>query len=145
MFAPASLMKLPIAMSYMKWSESDPSILSRQFKVERETASIQNFPPEEQLKSENTYSAIDLISRALIYSDNDANRILVDNIPSDTLMSIFKDLSIPIIDDLEKGSDDYISVKEYASFFRILYNASYLERSSSERLLDILSKSRFNE
>ncbi len=142
-FAPASLMKLPIAMSYMKWAESDPSILTKELKINRETASVQNYIPEEQLSTWSTYSVLDLISRALIYSDNDANRTLMDNIPENILMWIFGDLWIPIVEELEKWVTDYISVKEYASFFRILYNASYLERSSSEKLLEILSESKF--
>jgi hypothetical protein len=142
-FAPASLMKLPIAMSYMKWAETDPSILTKEFQINRETASVQNYIPEEQLSTWSTYNVLDLISRALIYSDNDANRTLMDNIPENILMWIFGDLWIPIVDELEKWVTDYISVKEYASFFRILYNASYIERSSSEKLLEILSQSKF--
>jgi beta-lactamase class A len=144
-FAPASLMKLPISMSYMKWSETNPGILSKMLTIRQENASTQNFIPDVGVDTWSTYSVIDLISRALIYSDNDANRTLVDNIPEDVLMSIFKDLWVPVIDRLKEWIDEYISVKEYASFFRMLYNASYLDRRSSETLLGILSESKFQD
>jgi len=36
-----------------------------------------------------------------------------------------------------------LSVKTFSSFFRILFNASYLSKASSERLLAILSRSSF--
>jgi hypothetical protein len=39
--------------------------------------------------------------------------------------------------------DEFLSVQTYESFFRILYNASYLSRNASNWALDILSKSEF--
>ncbi|MDO8560151.1 MAG: serine hydrolase [bacterium] len=38
-----------------------------------------------------------------------------------------------------------MSVKDYASFFRILYNASYLNREQSERALGLMTKTRFRD
>ncbi|HEX8923420.1 MAG TPA: serine hydrolase, partial [Patescibacteria group bacterium] len=40
---------------------------------------------------------------------------------------------------------DIISVKSYASFFRILFNSSYLDNDMSEKALEILSTSRFKD
>lgn len=144
-FAPASLMKIPVSIAYLKLAESDPSILNKEFSIIRENESIQNFKPDELLSSSGTYTVTNLIERSLIYSDNDANRTLLENIQGDYILRVFKDLDIPIVDKLEKWAEDYISVKQYASFFRILYNASYLERGSSEELLRILSQSHYTE
>jgi hypothetical protein len=38
-----------------------------------------------------------------------------------------------------------MSVKDYASFFRILYNASYLSKDSSQKALSLLSEVDFTD
>jgi beta-lactamase class A len=40
-------------------------------------------------------------------------------------------------------SEDFISVKMYSSFFRLLYNSTYLNREMSEKGLEILSTTHF--
>ena len=42
-------------------------------------------------------------------------------------------------------SDDFMTVKTYASFFRILYNASYLSPAMSEKALSLLSQITFDK
>jgi beta-lactamase class A len=140
-FAPASLMKLPVAMAYVKWSESYPELLKASFTGVAESIAHQNITPGEIVEADKSYTVDDLIKRALIYSDNNANQTLLSNIPTEVLFGVLRDLSIPVIDEITKGKDDYISVREYASFFRILYNASYLTREGSRYLLDVMSHS----
>ncbi len=142
-YAPASLMKLPIAISYLKWVEIDPSIWDKKLIGVYETSSTQNISPTEHISEWSGYTIDELIRYALVYSDNDANRTLMNNISPENLFRVFRELWIPIIQELEEWKDDYISVKEYASFFRILYNASYLSRSSSEYLLTVMSESEY--
>ena len=43
----------------------------------------------------------------------------------------------------QSKEDDFLSVQTYASFFRVLFNATYLSREASEWALDLLSKSEF--
>jgi hypothetical protein len=43
-----------------------------------------------------------------------------------------------------KTPEDFLSVKDMATFFRILYNASYLGRENSEYALKLLSQVDFN-
>lgn len=140
-FSPASLMKLPVSMAYMKWSEEYPALWNLSFTWILENKSFQNITPSHHIIEGNQYSIDTLISTALIYSDNDANTTLTRNIPDNLLLRVFRELNIPIIDELQNGSDEYINVQEYASFFRILFNASYLSRTSSEYLLEIMSRS----
>lgn len=138
-FAPASLMKLPVTMAYMKWAEEDSTVFGKIFSGIVETNSIQNIIPWQSIRAGGTYSLDELFKYSLIYSDNNANSTLLANIPQDLLFRVFRDLNIPIIDNLEQWEDEYITVKEYASFFRILFNSSYLSRTSSEYLLKIMS------
>ena len=138
-FAPASLMKLPVTMGYMKWAEEDPVVWSKAFTGITENTSVQNIVPGETVESGLSYNLDTLIKYSLIFSDNNANSTLLANIPQELLFRVFRELNIPIIDNLEQGQDEYITVKEYASFFRILFNSSYLSRASSEHLLKIMS------
>ena len=52
------------------------------------------------------------------------------------------DLGIPVPDGLHEYR---INVKKYASFFRILFNASYLTKEMSNKALGLLSKADFDE
>jgi len=45
----------------------------------------------------------------------------------------------------EEDINDSVSLKEYSSFFRILYNASYLTPSSSQFALSLLTKTDFTD
>jgi beta-lactamase class A len=139
-FAPASLMKLPVTLAYAKWWESYPALWNITFTGSVDPT-IQDIAPEKRIEPWKPYTIDTLIRYALIYSDNNANRTLLDHIPRDILFRVFRDLSIPVIDEIEKWENEYISVKEYASFFRILYNASYLSQDHSSYLLDIMTQS----
>lgn len=65
------------------------------------------------------------------------------NISENDLSRIYTDLGIEIPG--IRNVDDFMSVKDYASFFRVLYNASYLNREMSEKALDLLSKTDFED
>lgn len=77
----------------------------------------------------------------IIYSDNSAMNILTGIMPIDFYTKVSKDLSIKVPQ--KDTEENYLSVKEVATFFRILYNASYLDRDSSEYALNVLSKATF--
>jgi len=146
-FAPASLLKVPLLMAYLKQSELTPEILEEtiiaaSFDYEKE----QNVLPEKQLIAGQSYSIKELIEQAIIYSDNYAYYILMQSI-DDTLMDqMYADMGMVI----KKGTNtpaggDIISVREYSSFFRVLFNASYLNRENSEYALGLLAKSAYDQ
>ncbi|HXH18617.1 MAG TPA: hypothetical protein VNJ07_05995 [Chitinophagales bacterium] len=60
-------------------------------------------------------------------SDNEAMQLVFENTGNEILERTFNDLGIIIggVADL----DDYVSVKEYSSCFRLLYNATYLNKT----------------
>jgi beta-lactamase class A len=97
--------------------------------------------PSENLETGKTYTVKELISRMLMYSDNQAYGLLVKNIELSDLVRVYKDFGINL-DGLGK-TDEIVNVQNYSAFFRILYNSSYLSRDHSEELLSILSKSDF--
>lgn len=68
--------------------------------------------------------------------------ILTGIMPLDFYTKVSNDLSIKV--PKKDTEENYLSVKEVATFFRILYNSSYLSRDSSEYALDLLSRVTFN-
>lgn len=147
-FSPASLLKVPLAMAYFNKSESNPEILSRKIKFEEKGSLdrdlMQNISPKEKIKSGEEYSAEELIEKMLVYSDNNAAELLLGNIDETTLNRAYSDLGIKVPNEIEADGSN-MTVVSYASFFRILFNASYINEKNSEKLLEILSQSDFND
>lgn len=143
-FSPASLLKVPLMMAYLKKAENNPSILMKMIPFE-ESANIleTNVPKEQQLEKGKQYSVIELVNRMITLSDNTSLELLSKNIPSEEIEAIHRDLGIAVPS--QETEEDFISVKEYASLFRVLFNASYLSREMSEKALEILSSTTFQE
>lgn len=120
-------MKIPVLMTYLKWSETEPNLLNKKlFLDETEHSTELHFPPSKILENKKEYTIRELLEEMIIYSDNRAQQVLVRNIPMDLYEKINKDLGITLA--YENTPENYLSVKDVATFFRILYNASYLER-----------------
>lgn len=143
-FTPASLLKLPIMLAYYKYAEKDPKILGQKITLtDTEDRNImETVRPRIAMKFGEAYTVEDLLFRMIVYSDNNAMALLVGHIPIEIQDEVFTDLGITIPG--IKGSEDYMSVAEYASFFRILYNASYLTKQYSQKALSLLSKVDFD-
>ena len=146
-FTPASLLKVPLMISYFKIAESDPSILNKE--IEFGGLDNEEIKYEEEnitqtltsLKAGNKYKVEELIEKMIINSDNKAADLLAKNLNQASIDKPYLDNEIAIPEQV----DNYIvSVRKYASFFRILFNSSYLDREYSEKALTILSKSEFD-
>jgi beta-lactamase class A len=142
-FVPASLMKVPVMIAYYKLAESNPQILEKKISTDEpvKESFAQFYNPPEKIQSGKEYSAEELIHRMVAYSDNDALTLLLQNIDQQFLIRSYTDLGVIIPG--AKSLDDELTVREYSSFFRILYNASYLEPEYSEQALQALSRSDF--
>jgi beta-lactamase class A len=138
-FSPASLMKLPILFMYLKAAESNPNLLSQTLMANGENALSQIYPPTDEIRVGSGYLIADLLERLIVFSDNIASNTLISALPVEIQDRVFTDLNIPLPDTI----DYTLSVKEYASFFRMLYNASYLTRDYSEKALEILARTDF--
>lgn len=147
MFLPASLLKVPIMMTYYKFAESDPQILTKKIKFQTkytlEQNKIQFIAPEQEIELGKEYTVAELIERTIKYSDNQALVLLNNNMPDNYLKNLFKILGVE--DDVLKRPNGTLSVKSYATFFRILYNTSYLNHEYSEKALQLLSEVSYNK
>lgn len=146
-FTPASLIKVPILITYYKKAEKNPEIL-KQTIVNQEGADgvfIQNIKPSETMVSNQSYTIEELINRMIIYSDNDAYNDLTKNIDGNEILQTYKDLDVDISQIFINPNGNILTVRDYASFFRILYNASYLNKDMSEKALGLLSQTEYKQ
>jgi len=146
-YSPASLLKVPYMIAAFKYAENNSNYLSNKvtyFPIgERKVQSISS---GFSLQEGKTYSIERYIQAMIIESDNDAKDIVVNSIPDANYVDIFAELGIDIRKyDTLNNATNFISVKEYANFFRILYNATYLNKEFSEYALNILSHTLFKD
>lgn len=147
-FSPASLMKLPILLAYMKISESIPWFLDQKI-IYQKNPNLpyykQNIPPEKQLKEWEEYSLRDVLQYMVIYSDNHASSLLESKLPIEDLQKTFTDIWIQFPELKNWSFDNNVKIRDYAAFFRVLFNSSYLNRKNSEKTLKLLSQIEFHD
>ncbi|MDI3496508.1 MAG: beta-lactamase class [Patescibacteria group bacterium] len=143
-FSPASLLKVPLMIAYLKLAEYDPNILQQKLKVipfDFQTAQ-QNIKPEMVVEKNKEYTIEELLQYAINYSDNQAANTLISYLDPNFINQVYTDLGLAIPG--SESLENFMTVREYASFFEILYNASYLNELMSEKALEILTKSTFS-
>lgn len=142
-FSPASLIKVPVMMAYYYEAENNPAVLEKEILAKEDyDYSEQNIEPEYKLEKGKKYKVEDLIERMLVYSDNYAYYLLLDNINPEKIEKVYVDLGISLAK-VDDPSGNIISVKSYSSLFRVLFNSSYLNKYYSEKALAILTRTKF--
>lgn len=145
-YSPASLLKVPTMMVYYQLAEDDPGILNEQLTYSGavDANTQENLPSPVQI-APGTYTADKLIQHMIKYSDNNAAELLVENLNGSgnaaAFDTLFKDLGIGQID----LTSDYMTVRAYSLFFRVLYNATYLDPETSEKALKLLTETDFTK
>jgi len=141
-FHPSSLLKVPIMIACLKAAERDPRLLEQQivYRGDVEPAKLQGYQPSRHLEPGKAYTVNELLDRMITLSDNNATYLLVNLIGEQRLDKVLRDLNV----DLQpKDEEHIITAHTYSGFFRVLYNASYLNHENSEKALELLSRSEF--
>ncbi|MDD5657697.1 MAG: class A beta-lactamase-related serine hydrolase [Elusimicrobia bacterium] len=141
-FVPASLLRVPLLMSALKWAESAPAVLDQE-------VAIPSAPPlrrsplaaAQTVRPGGTYTLRRLLERMIVDSDDYATVALLKVIPANRVNLVYSELGLRPPE--EQLMDDFLRVKDYATFFLTLYNASYLTPKSSEAALDLLARTDF--
>jgi beta-lactamase class A len=144
-FAPASLLKVPLMMALLKMAETDSALLEKRVFVDRVDdvlAQTPHFQSSRRVEAGREYSVDELIRLLIVYSDNNALKILLNQVNRASLEKVYGELQVPT--PFSSHLKDFISVRQYASFFRILFNATYLNREMSEKALRLLAETEFN-
>ncbi len=142
LYAPASLYKVTLLMAYLKEAEGDPAILDKQVFYPGSTEGPDGAEDVAPMTPGKTYTVRQLLEHLIIYSDNDAKDLLHNTIDQNSVNDVFSDLGLHVPGAEDTG--DSMSAKDYSLFFRILYNATYLNRDMSEYALNLLSQTKFS-
>lgn len=145
-FAPASLLKLPLAIVYLSSAEAQPEVLKQELQYVGTAPSIeQRIKPRESMELNRPYTIKALLEMMIRYSDN-ASYLTLDGFLSesehraDLRLNVFQEIGLINPDN---RVEETITVRGYASLFRVLFNVSYLDVRNSELLLEWLSKSEY--
>lgn len=144
-FVGGSLLKVPLMIAYLKESETNPNVLERKIrygKVNPQVSLDQFFQPAKEIKVGNEYTVWELIEYMIKYSDNNAADLLGQNIDPRKILDTFASLGIGV-PDFNKPYPT--STRTYGSFFRVLFNTSYLNAELSEKALELLSQVEFSK
>jgi beta-lactamase class A len=145
-FSPASLIKVPLMIAYLKEAEQNPSLLEKEIINTKDyDPTEQNFTPSIFLQKDQKYTIHQLIEQMIIQSDNIPYELLLNNIDNNLVFKVYSDLGVDISKAQNNPNGNIITVKDYASFYRILYNSSYLNRQMSEKALSVLSQTIFDK
>jgi beta-lactamase class A len=143
-FSPKNLLKMPLMIAYFKWAETNPLVLRRSlvYAGTKERTEQEHSRIPKELEAGKSYTVNDLIYRMIVYDDAAAYTLLYANLPAGRLDKIFKDLYVEY--DPHK-QEDSMTLNAFAAFYRVLFNASYLNEEMSEKALRYLSKSTFRD
>ena len=145
LFSPASLLKVPTLIACLKQAETDPSFLKRRihFKGGEDLNAGESIKPRDPIRPGRSYTIDELLTHMIVGSDNNANTLVFNAIDKKLLLKTYQDLGVK--PPLRSTPVDYLTVKNYAAFFRILFNASYLNKEMSHRALALLAEADFKE
>ncbi len=87
-------------------------------------------------------SVEEAVELSLVKSDNTAINALLEKIDAETQDGVFDELDLPKTTD---GAYPIMSPKSFTSVFRNLYLSSYLTDEHSNKILDLLANSEFND
>ncbi|WP_417612372.1 serine hydrolase [Owenweeksia hongkongensis] len=144
-FSPASLLKVPLLITILKYAEQHPSILRDKIPYNSPSEQIHKLSgisDKSALIRGRSYEIEQLLEIMVVASDNEATILLlqyIDNISPGFRTQVENALKLETPSQINY-TDDYITVRRYSAFFRTLFNASYLTPAMSEKALDMLAK-----
>lgn len=130
-FSAASLLKVPVMIAVFKKEEASPGFFATT--VTYTAATTVNVSTK--LKPRNSYTVKQLVEEMLINSDDQSKLLLEQALGNDFVAKVMADIGVNTT-----GTDGSVSIKDYSGFFRMLYNATYLSHTNSEKALSLLSR-----
>lgn len=144
-FTLASLRKIPMLIAFLKQAENDKRVLSRKlrYQLSSDYNATQSFKPSHVMTVGQEYTIEELLYRMIAYSDNNAFTLLASVVDRGELERVYRVFNIKIPE--TDTTEEFRSAVTFASFFRVLYNATYLNREMSESALRLLTMSEFRD
>jgi beta-lactamase class A len=143
-YHPASLSKVAVLITYMRMAEKEPRLPDKRYVFNKHDNTLPaQYYTSVLLPPGHSYSVKELLRYMIAYSDNDATTLLWNHMDFEEYNNTFISLGLP--KPSYKFEDLQLSAKEYSTFFRVLYNGSYLSNAASEFCFSLLIQSDFKE
>jgi beta-lactamase class A len=145
-FAPASLLKMPLALSFLSYEEAHPGLLKEKLRYTKDHEVLEQITkPKESIKKDEWYTIEDVLYHMIVYSDNVSYGVLSEYIYSLPLgkqfvFQTYQDLGVI---DPTNPLNETVTVQGYASIFRLLYNVSFVNKELSNKMLEWLVEADF--
>jgi beta-lactamase class A len=144
-YEPGSLLKVGVLLTYLHMAEADPGLLNKEYVYHNPRGF--SFPVEryrsDTIVDGRKYKVKDLLHYMITFSDNRSTLFLENMMDTAAFKKQFSDLGMS---EPHFQNEDYmLNVKEYATFMKALYNASYLTPAASEYANTLLTQSTFKE
>lgn len=145
-FIPASLLKLPMLISYYKLRETDSNLFEQQINYTgNDFNTLRNTIENSPIEPGHIYTVKQLLESMIIDSDNNALELLYQY-KKDALKEVFDDLKTPLPDSRNDiAMKDSLSPQNMSKFLLVLYNGSYLKKVDSEEALNLLTKVNYKD
>jgi beta-lactamase class A len=140
-FHAASLFKVPVIMAYYYGRErlnlhDDPTLTIMPNQIDKQFGSLWRRGAGTKIK------ASEAVELTLVESDNTAAKAIVPYVNQADFNAVYEGLDVNLQTDNEGA---LISAKNYSSILKALYFSSLLNRQDSEEILDLLTKSKFQD
>jgi beta-lactamase class A len=140
-FTAESLLKVPVVMAYFRKKErtgmqSDPTVQIQQRELNNKFGDLY------KKGAGYNINLADAVKLALQKSDNTASLVLADQISNSDFEFVYDGLDIP---EMVTGKTPIITAEEYSSVLKALYFGSVLNNDDSETILNLLTKTEFND
>jgi beta-lactamase class A len=139
-FNMGSLVKVPLLMTYLYEAETNSQVLNK--KIYCEQVLSQNYASM-NVQAEHFYSVKDLLKYMIAGSDINATFMLYDNVNVKLFKKTFTVLELP--EPNLKDKNYKTTARLFSRFLTVLYDATYLSRSSSEQALRLLNQCSFKD
>ncbi len=141
-FSPASMLKVPVMITYLRLADQNPAILNHTVLYDGsfDDNAAEDIKPLKSIQAGKTYAVNDLLKYMIGDSDNNADALLFTaGATSADFSKTYTDIGVPE----PTSTNDFIGPRLFSRFFRVLYNATYLSPTMSERAMELLSLSDF--
>ncbi len=144
-FQPGSLLKVPILICYLKMNEKKPGLINSTVVCDKISDELPNQNiATKTIKLGQKYTVKELLHYMIANSDNNATYLLGEYMDMDIYNKTYTDLGLSI-KNMDSRELFHISAKQYSAFFKVLFNATYLNRKDSEFAASLLSECDFKE
>lgn len=137
----ASLLKVPLAISVYKAIEDGKLSPNHKYVME-ERHMNREFGTLWKKGIGASFNYEELVKVMLTESDNTASNMLFESVPPDSVENVFESLDIP--QSISENAP-VVTAKNYSSILRSLYLSSILETKHSNKILEFLTQSVFND